>query len=183
MNDENEFDIENIQDPEAERNIYKILDTPDEYYEDKEFTRKEEFNKQVREERKAKTKEQEKHRARQTRHYPELSRMRRVIGMVDKIHVSMLEDNEKCREMAHQLMSASTIFRKIAFYMLQRHAENCLSKENYKGSNASRLVEMKYSLDLVLKLRLQLDAITKMKTEEEARFDEDIEKMVREVGE
>jgi len=182
-NDIKEFNIETIPDPEAERDIYDILDTPDEYYDDKDFTRKQEFNKRVREERARKIEEQEKHRAKVARHYPELIRIRNVSGMIDKILILILEDDERCRGIAEQLMSASTILRKIAIYLLIRHVDHCLAKENYKGTTKERITEMKYTTDLICKLRLQLEAITKMETYEEKKFDDFIENLVRDISE
>lgn len=179
--DENEFDIENVPDPEAENNLYEILDVDDSYFEDRSYTRKEKLKEIVQEERKVKRKEQEKHRAERTIHYEELAGMRRVIGMIDGILMAMLEDNRECRNLVHQLMASSTILRRLAMCVLRRHACLCLAKKAYKGSNEERLKEMKFTHDLVFKLKHQLDALTKLSTQDELFFEKTVERIYEEI--
>lgn len=135
------------------KNIFNSLsEIPDEYWEDENYRSKKKYLEWLKEERKKKREELEKYRAFSTKHYSELSRLRRIIGQLYGILALMLADEENCRKIAIQLKSASSVLRKMSAYVLKKHGSICLSKKNFTGTENEKLKEARLTLQMLEKL-------------------------------
>jgi len=91
----------------------------------------------------------------------EMKRLRRVIGQLKGV-VKILESREfKCNMIIDQLLSASSVLKKIGLFILQRHMITCLKEKDFPGTTKELERELELGLKYLSKLEISHDAIAR----------------------
>ena len=158
----------------------RISGVPSTYFEDPLYAKYEKRLKRMREAYKEKREKEIQEMENKTIHWLELARVKRVIGQLNGI-VKMIEEGDpRCREMANQLKSVSTVTRKIALHVLRRHDQRCLSKDEWKGTEAERLNEIQFTAKAILDLIEEIRVISKTKDAGEEKIFEKLQEKFKE---
>jgi DNA-binding FrmR family transcriptional regulator len=148
------------------RGINEDLSPPASYYNDPKWDRYQLRLKRLREAYREKRRERENEMEKETIHWKELGRIKRVIGQLNGILKMIEEGSPECREMAYQLKSASTVLRKCALYILKRHNDRCLKA--FTGSEEARFKEIELTSRAILEILSELRTIGKSISQWEA---------------
>jgi DNA-binding FrmR family transcriptional regulator len=119
---------------------------PAEYYHDPKWERYKLKLKRMREAYRKNRKQWEEKMNKETIHWKDLGRIKRVIGQLKGITKMIEEGSSECREIAYQLKSASTVLRKCALYILRRHYDQCLNKGQLEGSKTAQIEEIQLKI-------------------------------------